>query len=78
MIHNFCIACLDFQVLVRITIGFAEAAGILRLTDSLASARACDPNLDDADVGVDCDFDVKNFPDVVFCDILGAILRSSP
>ena len=41
------------------------------MTDSLASARACDPNLDDVDVGVNCD--VKNFADVVFCDILSEL-----
>ena len=41
----FYIACLDLQVLVRITVRLAEAARILRLTDSSPRTWACDPNL---------------------------------
>ena len=58
----FYIACLDLQVLVRITVRLAEAARILRLTDSSPRTWACDPNLSDVNVCVNfvvnCDFDV--------------------
>ena len=58
----FYIACLDLQVLVRITVRLAEAARIFRLTNSFPRTWACDPNLSDVYVCVNfvvnCDFGV--------------------